>query len=118
MLPLLLCLVTVQPFPYRMKIRSPEQRKLYAMRRMGLAIDRAVAENSSSSKGKAAKWAAAWGVLCGIQSAKVRLKTSRRSAFSELLGNSSSSILRDRPKSTSISVEDRGTVSAFGEQKL
>lgn len=90
-----------------MKTRSPDERKLYAMRRMGLAIDRAVAERSTNSKGRAAKWAAAWGILCDIRSASVSLNPSRRSAFSEILGNSSTSIVRDRPTMARISTETR-----------
>jgi len=60
-----------------MKSSLLNKRKLYAMRRMGVAIDRAVAERSSVAKEQAAKWAAAWGLLCGIKSRAVKLKRSR-----------------------------------------
>jgi hypothetical protein len=60
-----------------MENRALSQRKLYAMLRMGLAIDRAIGERSYSAKERAAKWAAAWGLLVGIQTPRVRLKPAR-----------------------------------------
>lgn len=42
-------------------------RKSYAMSRMGKAIERAIAAPNSKEKTRAAKWAAAWGLLCGIK---------------------------------------------------
>jgi len=41
-------------------------RKSYAMSRMGKAIERAISAPNSKEKTRAAKWAAAWGLLCGI----------------------------------------------------
>jgi hypothetical protein len=60
-----------------MKSRSSYERKSYAMQRMGRAIDRAIASRTLVDKDKAAKWAAAWGMVCGIKSRKVGLKRSR-----------------------------------------
>lgn len=57
-----------------MKNSILSKRKIYAMRRMGLAIDRAVEERTPAAKERAAKWAAAWGLLVGLHSRKVRLK--------------------------------------------
>lgn len=51
-------------------------RKSYAMQRMGPAIARAISENSKTQKESAAKWAAAWGMLCGIHTPGVKLKGS------------------------------------------
>lgn len=41
-------------------------RKSYAMTRMGKAIARAISAPNSKDKTRAAQWAAAWGLLCGI----------------------------------------------------
>jgi hypothetical protein len=53
-------------------------RKSYAMQRMGLALARAVSAASSNQKTTAARWAAAWGLLCGIKTPGVYLKRSAR----------------------------------------
>lgn len=60
-----------------MENRTLSQRKLYAMMRMGKALDRAVGEQSTPAKERAAKWAAAWGLLVGIQTREVQLKPAR-----------------------------------------
>lgn len=52
-------------------------RKSYAMQRMGQAIARAITAPSSSRKAAAARWAAAWGLLCGIATPGVHLKRSK-----------------------------------------
>lgn len=44
------------------------------MKRMAIAIARAIARRSSKEKESAARWAAAWGLLCGIRSTGVRLR--------------------------------------------
>ena len=54
--------------------------KSYAMLRMVEAIGRAIRSTSSADKDKAARWAAAWGVMSGIRSPGVRL---RRDALSD-----------------------------------
>jgi hypothetical protein len=49
-------------------------RKSYAMFRMTLAIERAIKRPTRKEKERAARWAAAWGLLCGIKTAGVKLK--------------------------------------------
>ena len=50
------------------------QRKSYAMLRMARAIERAIRARSDAEKARAARWAAAWGVLGGIRSPGIRLR--------------------------------------------
>jgi hypothetical protein len=50
-------------------------KKSYAMRRMTLAIERAIKRPTRNEKERAARWAAAWGLLCGIRTEGVNLKT-------------------------------------------
>lgn len=57
-----------------MKQRVRKERKLYAMLRMAQAIGRAIDSPSAVEKDKAARWAAAWGVIGGIRSKGVRLR--------------------------------------------
>ena len=52
------------------------KKKSYALRRMGIAIERAMHAGNERDKARAAKWAAAWGMLCGIKSAGMKLKRS------------------------------------------
>ena len=54
--------------------RLRKDRKTYAMLRMAEAIGRAIASDSAAAKDRAARWAAAWGVLGGIRSRGVRLR--------------------------------------------
>lgn len=63
-----------------MNTNSRIQKKSYAMQRMARAIDRAVRSGNGKEKERAARWAGAWGILCGIRSATVRL---RRAEFVE-----------------------------------
>lgn len=49
-------------------------RKPYALRRMAAAIDRAIHGRTSKERARAAKWAAAWGTLCGIVTSGVTLR--------------------------------------------
>ena len=56
------------------------ERKAYAMMRMAQAIGRAIAAHGPAEKDRAARWAAAWGVIGGIMTPGVRL---RRSVFGE-----------------------------------
>jgi hypothetical protein len=49
-------------------------KKSYAMRRMTLAIERAIKRPTSKEKERAARWAAVWGLLCGIRTEGVNLK--------------------------------------------
>ncbi len=51
-------------------------RKSYAMQRMAAAIERAIQASSSIDKERAARWAAAWGLLCGIMTSSVKLRRS------------------------------------------
>jgi hypothetical protein len=49
-------------------------KKSYAMRRMTLALERAIKRPTSKEKERAARWAAVWGLLCGIRTEGVNLK--------------------------------------------
>jgi hypothetical protein len=51
-------------------------RKSYAMKRMGNAIERAIHATTSAEKERSARWAAAWGLLCGIHTSSARLRNS------------------------------------------
>lgn len=51
-------------------------RKSYAMKRMASAIDRAIHAPTSAEKERSARWAAAWGLLCGINTNSSRLRSS------------------------------------------
>jgi len=62
-----------------------KKRKSYAMKRMADAISRAIASEQPSEKDKAARWAAAWGVLGGIRTPGIRL---RRSVLADRRGRS------------------------------
>lgn len=57
-----------------MKQRFRKERKNYAMLRMVEAIGRAIDSDSDADKDRAARWAAAWGVVSGIRTAGVRLR--------------------------------------------
>jgi hypothetical protein len=57
-----------------MKSRYRFLRKSYAMQRMAQAIERAIQGGTSKEKERAARWAAAWGLLCGIRTPAVRLR--------------------------------------------
>lgn len=46
------------------------------MRRMAAAIERAIAAVTINEKDMAARWAAAWGLLCGIKTKPVAVKRS------------------------------------------
>lgn len=59
-----------------MNTSSRIQKKSYAMQRMARAIERAVHAGSGREKERAARWVGAWGMLCGIRSATVRLRQS------------------------------------------
>ncbi|MEJ7807028.1 MAG: hypothetical protein WKG03_14035 [Telluria sp.] len=59
-----------------MKKRYRFVRKSYAMRRMAFAIQRAMDARSSAQCDTAIRWVAAWGLLCGIKTAGVRLRDS------------------------------------------
>lgn len=59
-----------------MKHRFTSERKSYAMQRMVEAIGRAIHSETSSEKDKAARWAAAWGVISGIRTPGIRLRRS------------------------------------------
>ena len=59
-----------------MKSRYPFLQKSYAMHRMAKAIERAIAGQTTMEKERAARWAAAWGLLCGIKTSGVRLRDS------------------------------------------
>jgi hypothetical protein len=57
-------------------MKKPDRslRKSYAMERMAAAIDRAIGDRTGKEKERAARWAAAWGLLCGIRTEGVRLR--------------------------------------------
>ena len=57
-----------------MKLTIRTERKRYAMLRMAQAIGRAIAAETDAAKEKAARWAAAWGLVGGILSPGVRLR--------------------------------------------
>lgn len=57
-----------------MSLSQTTKRKTKAMQRMGKAIDRAIAAPSIREKEQAARWAAAWGLLCGIRTSGLRLR--------------------------------------------
>jgi hypothetical protein len=59
-----------------MKNQSRLLRKSYAMQRMAEAIERAVVARTDKEKERAARWVGAWGLLCGINTATVRLRDS------------------------------------------
>jgi hypothetical protein len=59
-----------------MKNPSRLLRKSYAMSRMARAIERAVDAPTGKEKERAARWVAAWGMLCGIKTSTVRLRRS------------------------------------------
>jgi hypothetical protein len=51
-------------------------RKSYAMNRMASAIERAIQAPTAKEKERAARWAAAWGLLSGIKNLPVKLRRS------------------------------------------
>jgi hypothetical protein len=57
-------------------MKNPDRslRKSYAMERMAAAIDRAIGSRTGKEKERAARWAAAWGLLCGIRTEGVKLR--------------------------------------------
>lgn len=59
-----------------MNPRKKNERKRYAMLRMVAAIGRAIHSPTSAEKDKAARWAAAWGVISGIRTRGIRLRRS------------------------------------------
>ncbi|WP_143167604.1 hypothetical protein [Massilia sp. CF038] len=59
-----------------MKAHTRKERKAYAMQRMAEAISRAIDADLPAEQDKAARWAAAWGMIGGIRSPGVRLKHS------------------------------------------
>ena len=59
-----------------MKRRIKLERKTYALLRMAVAIGRAMGANATADKDRAARWAAAWGLVGGIRSPGVRLRSS------------------------------------------
>jgi hypothetical protein len=63
-----------------MNHRLKDQRKTYGMLRMMKAIGRAIKAKTDLEKERAARWAAAWGVISGIRSRGVRL---RRTSLSD-----------------------------------
>ena len=59
-----------------MKNRYRFLRKSYAMDRMARAIERAIEATTIKEKDHAARWAAAWGMLCGIKTRPVNVQRS------------------------------------------
>ena len=57
-----------------MSHRQKDERKAYGRLRMSAAIERAIACDVPEEKQRAARWAAAWGVLGGIHSPGIRLR--------------------------------------------
>jgi len=51
----------------KMNLSDPYQRRAYANRRLGLAIDRAMKAKKGADKEHATKWVAAWGWATGIR---------------------------------------------------
>jgi len=58
-----------------------KERKSYAMSRMAEAIGRAIKSTSLADKDRAARWAAAWGIIGGIRTPGIRLR--RNGLFNE-----------------------------------
>ncbi len=56
-----------------------KEKKTYAMLRMVEAIGRAIHSPSDAEKQRAARWAAAWGLVSGIRTRGIRLR--RNSLF-------------------------------------
>ncbi len=52
------------------KSTTHESKRIYALRRMRLAIERAIRAKNAREKQTAACWAAAWGKLAGIPHVK------------------------------------------------
>lgn len=67
-------------------------RKSYAMRRMTLAIERAIKRPTRKEKERAARWAAAWGLLCGIRTDGVNLKACDVQSLESRIEQTSASI--------------------------
>lgn len=59
-----------------MKAQARKERKSYAMLRMAAAIGRAIKSELPAEKNRAARWAAAWGVIGGIRTPGIRLRRS------------------------------------------
>lgn len=57
-----------------MNPRRKDERKAYGLARMAAAIGRAIDSDSPEEKDRAARWAAAWGVISGIRSPGIRLR--------------------------------------------
>ncbi len=53
-----------------------KEKKSYALTRMAQAISRAIDAPGDADKQRAARWAAAWGVVAGIRSKGIRLRRS------------------------------------------
>jgi hypothetical protein len=75
-----------------MKKQDRQARKSYAMRRMTLAIERAIKRPTRKEKEHAARWAAAWGLLCGIRTEGVRLRACDVQSVESRIEQSSDSI--------------------------
>ena len=61
-------------FQEKMKNKYRFVRKSYAMSRMARAIERAIEATTIRDKDRAARWAAAWGLLCGVHTKRVKLR--------------------------------------------
>ncbi|MES2259264.1 MAG: hypothetical protein V4724_12125 [Pseudomonadota bacterium] len=61
--------------PSRTRANFPNA-KNYAMRRMTLALGRAITAGTSSARIRAGRWARAWGLVAGIFGKGIRLKSS------------------------------------------
>ena len=59
-----------------MHTHTREETKAYALQRMARAIGRAIESDANSEKDRAARWAAAWGVLAAIHTRGIRLRRS------------------------------------------
>ena len=57
-----------------MKRQIRMERKRYAMARMAEAIGRAIKSTAPADKDRAARWAAAWGLVSGIRTRGIRLR--------------------------------------------
>lgn len=63
-------------WPCTMKNLRRVTRKSYAMKRMARAIERAIHAQTPAEEKRSARWAAAWGLLCGIHTNTPRLRSS------------------------------------------
>ncbi len=101
-----------------MKNRYRFLRKSYAMHRMAQAIERAIEARTGKEKERAARWAAAWGLLCGIRTSRVRLRASDVKAQPDEPARRASEQITIPPQSTVQTGTEGGTGQEDGAAML